>query len=255
MALISSDVEKVRAYALSVSVGADGNVINEPLSVLVSWQSEYDDKLYQIYINGKLCGFTEDVNERQVVVPFRSSWQSSICIEVFAVIPLQAINDYSNEVEFAGGSRVRLRWIRKAAVPLGAVANIFSNGGSGEIDYQDPVEEGLPYWGVWQDKWGFGLSCFGASDFGYDGAGAAGFGRECFGGGEFGFDAEDIEWESCELKAGEYQFGIKIRGKDGIFEEEASETGTVTVLPGAKGGEYLTVTSYGMSSNLLTLSI
>ena len=255
MALISSGVERVRAYALSVGVGADGNVINEPLSVLVRWQSEYDDKLYQIYINGKLCAFTEDVNERQAVVPFRSSWQSSICIEVFAVEPWQVINDYSSEVEFAGGSRVRLRWIRKATVPPGAVADIFSNGGSGEIDYQEPIEEGLPYWDVRQDKWGFGLSCFGASDFGYDGAGAAGFGRGCFGEGEFGFDAEETEWDSCELKAGEYQFGIKIRGKDGIVEEQASETETIMVLPGAKGTDHLSVSSYDMSSNLLTLSI
>ncbi|MCF7956142.1 MAG: hypothetical protein K9M75_10095 [Phycisphaerae bacterium] len=255
MALISSGVEKVRAYALSVGVGADGNAINEPLSVLVCWQSEHDDKLYQIYINGKLCGFTENLNERQAVVSFRSSWQSSICIEVFAVEPWQAVNDYSSEVEFAGGSRVRLRWIRRSTVPLDAVADIFSNDGSGEIDYQEPVEEGLPYWDIRQDKWGFGLSCFGASDFGYDGAGAAGFGRGCFGEGEFGFDSEYLEWESCELKAGEYQFGIKIRSKDGIIDEAASETATVIVLPAAKGEEYLTATSYDMSSNLLTFSI
>jgi hypothetical protein len=255
MTLISSGVEKVRAYALPVGIGASGNLVNEPLSVLVIWQSKYDDKLYQVYINGELCGFTEDVAERQAVVSFCSSWQSVIRIEVFAVEPWQANNDYSNELEFTGGSRVRLSWIKRTSIPPGGTAEIFSNGGSGEVDYQEPVSEGLPCWDVWQDKWGFGLSGFGASDFGYDGAGAIGFGRGSFGGGEFGFDAEDMEWVSGELKAGEYRFGIKIRACNGNIEEEGSETESITILPAAKGGEGLKVISHDIENNLLILSI
>ena len=150
---------------------------------------------------------------------------------------------------------MRLGWIRNATVSLEAVVDIFSNEGSGEVDFQKPIREGLPYWDVWQDKWGYGLSCFGMSDFGYDGAGAVGFGRGYFGGGEFGFDAEEIKWISDELKAGEYRFGIKIRSNDGSFQESVGESGTITVLPAAKGGEKLTVSSYDRASNSLTLSI
>ena len=255
MSLISSGIERVRAYALPAGVGSDGDVINEPLSVLVRWESEYGDKLYQVYINGKFCGFTEDVTERELAVSFRASWQSSIRIEVFAVETSQAVNDYSSSVDFPGGSRVRLGWIRKASVPPCATVDIFSNGGSGDIDYTNPLREGLPCWSVWQDKWGFGLSCFGSSDFGYDGAGAPGFGRGHFGGGEFGFDAEDMEWISGELEAGDYRFGIKIRDKHGNIEQEASETEAVTVLPAAKGVENITFASYDSNSNFLTLSI
>lgn len=255
MALISSGINRVRAYALAAGVGADGKVINEPLSVLVHWQSDYKDKLFQVYVNGQLCGFTEALSQRQAVVSFGSSWQSPVRIEVFAVEPYQVINDYSNEFEFTGGNRVRLSWIRKAAVPAGSFVDIFSNGGSGQIDYQEPVKEGLPYWGVWQDKWGFGLCCFGAGGFGYDGNGAVGFGRGYFGDGELGFDSEELEWISSELQAGEYQFGIRIRDKDGFIDDEACETETVTVLPNAKGGEDISFGSYDANSNTLTLSI
>lgn len=255
MTLISSGIDQVRAYALPGGIGADGNTINEPLSVLVSWQSIHDDKLHQIYINGELCRFTEDVLQRQTVLSFCSSWESVVRIEVFAVEPIEGMNDYSSELEYSDGNRVRVSWVRKAAIPLESVVDIFSNGGSGEIDFQEPVKEGLSCWDVWQDKWGFGLAGFGVSDFGYDGVGAVGFGRGCFGGGEFGFDAEESEWISGELKAGEYQFGIKIRSRQGNVQEVTCEAGPVTVLPAAKAAVDLSVKSYDAGSNLLVFAV
>jgi hypothetical protein len=255
MALISNGIDRVQAYALPAGVRSDGNTINEPLSVLVSWQSIHDDKLHQIYINGKLCGLTEDVFGRQAVVAFSSSWESVIRIEVFAVEPIEGINDYSSELEYRDGNRVRVSWIKNAAIPLESVVDIFSNDGSGDIDFQEPVQKGLPCWSIWQDKWGFGLSGFGVSDFGYDGAGAVGFGRGYFGGGEFGFDAEESEWISGELKAGEYRFGIKIRDCQGNVQEVASESGPVTVLPSMKGAVSLRVKSYDADNNLLVLAV
>ncbi len=255
MALISNGIDQVRAYALSAGVGADGNTINEPLSVLVSWQSIHDDKLHQIYINGDLCGFTENIFDRQVVLAFCSSWESVVRIEVFAIEPIEGINDYSSELEYRDGNRVRVSWIRKASLALESVVDVFSNGGSGDIDFQEPVGAGLPCWDVWQDKWGFGLSYFGVSGFGYDGEGAVGFGRGYFGGGEFGFDAEESDWISGELKAGEYQFGIKIRDSQGNVQEIAGEAGPVTVLPLAKGAVGLSIKSYDAGSNLLVFTI
>lgn len=255
MALISSGIDKVRAYDLAAGIGINGRAINEPLSVLVNWRSTHIDKLYQICINGKLSGFTEDVCERQMVIPFCSSWESAVCIEVFAIEPIEAINDYSNELDYKDGNRVRLSWVRRSTLPLDSVVDIFGNGGDGEIDYQVPVKSGLPCWDIWHDKWGFGFSCFGAGGFGYDGAGAVGFGRGYFGGGEFGFEAEEVEWISSELKAGEYRFGIKIRDCKGNTEDVAVEAGPITVLPAAKGTVGLDITSYDAGSNLLVLSV
>ena len=73
MTLISNGIDRVRAYALPAGIGADGRTVNEPLSVLVSWQSTCENKLYQVYVNGKLRGFTEDIRERQTTVSFCSS--------------------------------------------------------------------------------------------------------------------------------------------------------------------------------------
>jgi hypothetical protein len=254
MTLISNGINKVRAYALPAGIRSDGCTINEPLSVLVSWQSIYEDKLHQIYINGKFSQFTQCLDEREAIVPLCSSWDSVVCIEVFAVKPAEAMNDYSNELDYKGGNRVRVSLVKKATLPLGSVVDIFSNDGSGEIDFQMPVKEGLPCWEVWQDKWGFGFSCFGASEFGYDGAGAIGFARGSFGGGEFGYDAEAVEWVSGELKAGEYRFGIKvIDGQGNIIN--TSETEPVIILPAAKGTVSLSIGSYDTSNNLLVLLI
>ena len=53
MGLISSSIDRVRAFALAAGIAADGISVNEPLSVLVKWRSQHGDKLHQVYVNGE----------------------------------------------------------------------------------------------------------------------------------------------------------------------------------------------------------
>ena len=255
MVLISEGIEQVRAFALPESVDESGTVFGEPLSVLVNWESSHFDKLHQVYVDGVFCGFTEDISDRQAVVNFGISFRSAACIEVFAVVPEMAHIDHSDELEsLSSGGQVRIRWVPGAGTVRFGTVSIFSNGGSGEIDFGEPVGEVCLSPGNWQYGWGFGLSCFGRSDFGFDGAGAVGFGAGVFGGGEFGFDAEEVEWVSGELAAGEYLFGLKCLDMYGDGEENYFEVGPVTVLPGAKGAEGLKAENYDASAGRLVLS-
>ena len=187
MTLVSSGIDKVRAFALAAGIGADGAVVNEPVNILVKWHSQHEDKLHQVYINGQLAGLTDDCFQRTIIATVRSVMSSSAKIEIYAVGLDEGDVDFSGQLEnTVQFGRVSLGWSRRQGLPLDGTAQVFSDGGSGVVDYDKGLAGcGLRLWPAWQDKGGFGLGRFGASDFGYDGSAAVGFGRGSF--GEVGF--------------------------------------------------------------------
>jgi len=85
MALISSGIERVRAFELPGGIWEDGGYGGMPRIVLVRWWSAWSDKFYQIYVNGKYAGVTVDGQQRQMIVQIPTSLESPVRIEVFAV--------------------------------------------------------------------------------------------------------------------------------------------------------------------------
>ena len=256
MGLISSGIERVRAFALAAGIVASGRTVNEPVSVLIKWRSEHEDKLHQVYINGELSGVTADCQQRMIVGAIRSGLTSSARVEVDAVEPCERDIDFSDELDsFVQARRVEISWLRVLSLPFEGQSQVFSDGGSGQIDYESPVtKEGLRLWPGWQDKGGFGLSTFGLSDFGYDGSASVGFGRGYFGQGQFGFDADQIKWQSSELVTGRYKFGVKIMDRAGN-SSTGTETETITMILAAQGAEELEAESYDKGQNKLILSV
>jgi len=256
MGLVSSGIDRVRAFALAAGVRADGEAISEPQSALVKWRSEHEDKLCQIYVNGELAGVTTDYRQRYMIVPICSLWSSAVRIEVFAVEASEANVNFSSQVQSRSqAGRVKLGWARSMDLPFEGTAQVYSDGGSGEIDYENPVsKEDIQLWPSWQDKVGFGLSWFGEGDFGYEGSAAVGFGRGLFGEGEFGFDADEISWESGELETGKHKFAVKVTDRFGQ-DSDAQETGQITVIRRATPAEGLEVGSYDKAEDRLVLSV
>ncbi len=257
MILVNSGINRVRAFALAGGIGADGGVVNEPLSVLVKWRSEHEDKLHQIYVNGELAGVTTDCLQRMIVILVRSSLTSSAQIEVYAVEPGQRDVDFGVQLESAGQvGRVMVSWPRLLSLPYEGEAEVFSNGGSGEIDYENAItRQALRLWPGWQDKGGFGLSRFGMSDFGFDGSAAIGFGKGLFGYGEFGFDVDQMSWVSNGLETGSYKFAVKITDEYGNSDEDEYESAEVAVIRVAQGAEELEVDSYDKGEGKLVLGV
>jgi len=256
MHLTSDGIDRVRANVIGGGITGDGSNVGESLNVIVSWRCVHFDKLYQVYVNGLLCGFTDDVKQRRILLGYRSGWQSVIRIEVFAVEAGEASTDFSDELEpYDGGGRVKLSFARRISLPYSGSFYVYGNEGTGQIDYDMPLSEGVPLWGACQDKAGFGLCRFGESDFGWDGSAAVGFGRGAFGKGEFGFDADVVEWTSGELSAGIYSFAVKIVDYMGNLETGASFVSDVVVIPAADAGEVLEVDSFDSDGNLLLLKI
>jgi hypothetical protein len=257
MSLISNGIEKVRAFMLAGGVWADGNSYSMPRVALVKWWSSWSDKFYQVYVNGRYAGVTVQTDQRQMVVPMPTSSEAAVRIEVFAVKAEDAHVDFSGELGSSGGEsgRVKIRMLRGQGLPVGGIVKIYSDNGTGEIDYGNAVNEGpIRVWSAWQDKGGFGMSRFGSSDFGYDGVAAIGFGRGGFGGGLFGFDEEVFEWVSPPLSSGVYKFGIKVSDEAGN-ESASNETGQITVIPAARPAERLSVSSFDKQTNQLLLRI
>jgi hypothetical protein len=259
MKLMSEGIEKVRAFELPAGIWGDGRVLECPKAALVKWtdKTNQGDKFYQVYVNGQYAGSTVYSQQRQMIVPIPSSFESAVRIEVFAVKAEQVRRDFSNELakESATSGRVRISLLRSQNLPMDATAEIYFDNGTGTVDYSQPLNNGpMRIWPARQDKAGFGMSRFGHSDFGYDSAGAVGFGKGSFGQGQFGLDADVIEWTSPPLAAGVYKFGVKI--KDGAGNKSsASETEGITVIPAARAAEQVSISSFDKQTNELVLSV
>ena len=257
MSLISNGIKKVRAFELAGGVWADGGSYGMPRTALVKWQSSWSDKLYQVYVNSRYTGTTVEADQRQMVVPMPTSFETAVRIEVFAVEAEDANVDFSSELSSLIGEsgRVKIGMLRDQGLPAGGTVQIYSDKGTGEIDYDNTVnEDPIRVWSAWQDKGGFGMSRFGLSDFGYDGAAAVGFGKGGFGSGLFGFDAEVFEWVSPSLSTGVYKFSVKVSDEAGN-ESSGSETGQIAVIPAARPAEELSVSSFDKQTNELVLKI
>jgi len=257
MGLISSGIEKVRAFELPAGIWADGECVEAPRVALVKWSAgaNLSDMFYQVYVNGQYAGSTIDNQQRQMIVPIPTSLESAVRIDVFAVEAEHASIDFSNELVRppATSERVRISLLRSQNLPSDATAEIYFDNGTGEIDYSQPLTD-LPIriWPAWQDKTGFGMSRFGVGDFGYGSAAAVGFGKGSFGHGQFGLDADMIEWISPPLWAGVYKFGVKV--SDGAGNQSyASETEPLTVIPAARPAERVSISLFDKQTNQLVL--
>jgi len=257
MALIESEIERVRALELPSGVWADGKYVGTPRIALVKWRSCWSDMFYQVYVNGQYAGTTVDNQQRQMIVQMPTSLETPVQIEVFAVKPEEADTDFSSEISSSIGQsgRVRISMLRSQNLPIGATAQIYSDNGTNEIDYDNPLNDSpIRIWPAWQDKAGFGMSRFGTSDFGYDSAAAVGFGKGSFGNGQFGLDADTFEWVSPPMQVGVYKFAVRITNKVGK-ESNSSETSQITVIPAARPAEQARISSFDKQTNQLVLSI
>jgi hypothetical protein len=257
MSLISSGIEAVRAFQLPGGIWADGRYVETPSATLVKWRSLRSDVLYQVYVNGRYAGATVDSEQRQMIVQMPMSVESPVRIEVFAVEAARAHIDFGEELDLsdARSGRVRIRMLRGQNLPIEATADVYFDNGTGQIEYDTPLNDSpIRVWPAWQDKAGFGMSKFGASDFGYDSAAAVGFGEGSLGHGQFGHDADTLEWTSSRMQPGAYRFGVRITDRVGNGSN-GSETDQVTVTPAAKPAERVSVSSFDKQTNQLVLEI
>ncbi|HUU18717.1 MAG TPA: hypothetical protein VMW72_16325 [Sedimentisphaerales bacterium] len=259
MGLISTGIEKVRAFELPAGIWADGKCVETPRAALVKWSAKANssDMFYQVYVNGQYAGATIDGRQRQMIVPIPTSLESAVRIEVFAVEAEQASTDFSNELVNppTTSERVRISLLRSQNLPSDATAEIYFDNGTGEVDYDTPLTNSpIRIWPAWQDKAGFGMSKFGVDDFGYGSAAAVGFAKGSFAHGQFGLDADTIEWVSQPLQAGVYKFGVKVINGRGN-ESNANATEPITVIPAARPAERLSISSFNKQTNQLALKI
>lgn len=259
MALISTGIEKVRAFELPCGIWGDGGGVESPRTALVKWSAKADwsDMFYQIYVNGQYAGVTADSQQRQMIIQIPTSLESPVRIEVFAVEAEHADTDCSGEIDTPIGQsgRVEISMLRDQNLPVGANAQIYFDNGTGEIDYDKALNDSpIRVWGAWQDKAGFGMSKFGVNDFGYDSTAAVGFGKGSFGHAQFGLDADKLEWTSAPMRSGVYKFAVKVIDDAGN-ESSCSESTPVTVAPLPKPAEQVSVSSFDKQMNQLILSI
>jgi hypothetical protein len=257
MSFMRDGIQNVRVFALPDGVRADGRRVAVFGAALVTWHSSHAGMVHQVYLNGRFAGVTLDSQQRRLVVQAPGSFRSAVRVTLIAVAPADAYVDFADDLEQAtvSSGRVRLSLLRSQTLSFRAMANIYYDNGTGQIDYATPLNAApIPIWPCMHDKAGFGLSQLGMGDFGYDSAASIGFGKGAFGHGQFGLDADTIEWLSPALPLGTYRFGVRITDAFGN-EGPAAETTSITVVPAIQPAVGLTVATFDQSTNELTLSI
>ena len=257
MTLISYNIDQVKVFPLPTGISEDGSNIQTPGFALVCWHSNLEGKLFQVYVNKRYAGTTVNEYQRRLVVGLVEQCELPIKIEVFGIEPELFDEDFSDEVSSncVNGQRVRIIMQRGQNLPSDVRYSVYSNNGNGEVDYEKAItKSSIPVWSSWLDKAGFGMSCFGLSDFGWDAAGTVGFGKGSFGYNKFGIDADTIEWIRNVLIKGTYKFGVQTVDKYGN-KGIASETIPVTVIPLAKSASNLEIKSFNKNENQLVLKI
>ena len=156
MSLITDGIEQVRAFQLPVGIWPDGGCFDCPRAALVRWRSNWTDKLYQVYVNGRLAAATVDIAQRQLVVHLPGSFSTAVRIEVFAVEPRFAHIDFGGELpQTTNSGRIKLRILKSQQLPLEATIQIYSDDGTGTVDYDKPVNvEPIRIWPSFYDKAG-----------------------------------------------------------------------------------------------------
>lgn len=250
MSIISEGIDRVRAFAIPAGVGCDGRADQLTGAAVIKWRSVHYDMLHQVYVNSRFAGVTVEPDQRQLVVPIPLSGKTAVRIEVFAVETRYADIDFSDELVTGRvqTGRVKVKFPRTDNLPLNGKVDYYSGGNKLNNRSMKIRPESA-------DKGGFGLSSFGMSDFGYDGSAAIGFGKGNFGYGWFGFDSDMLCWQSEQLEAGEYKFGIKITDNKGNETRETVETEQITVIPPAEPAEGLRVESFDEQNGKLILKV
>jgi len=257
MSLTSEGIGSVRVFELPAGIWSDGTYFVSPRTALVRWRSSLSNMFYQVYVNGQYAGATIESEQREMLVQIPTSVKSAIRIEVFTVKPEQAHLDFSAEIEPlpTDNGRVKLKLLRSQTLPIGATLNIYCDGGTGQIDYDEPVNDSpLLVWPSRLNKAGFGMSRFAMGDFGWDSPAAVGFAKGSFGNDQFGLDADTIEWVSRPMPLGAYKFGVKVIDERGN-ESSTTEIGPVTVTPAARPAENLSIMSFDKQTGELVLQM
>lgn len=219
MTYSTDNIDHVSAIAFPAGQLRDGTMVPLPGLILLKWHSSATDRLFQAYVNGRLAGATVVPEQRMLLVQYDHTHTAAI--EIIAVTPNNRDKDYGPKLcgfKETDGCHVVLSWPRRGCLPLGSTAQVYWNGGSGDIDYGKP----LATQAIWPDiaeKWGWGLDAFGNGDFGYSGNGAPGWGRGSFGEGEFGFDADMLSFRSEPLGLGKYAFVVRLFDGAGNIDE------------------------------------
>ncbi|MCX5633393.1 MAG: hypothetical protein NTW93_06955 [Phycisphaerae bacterium] len=248
--ILSEGISRVRAFVLPAGVSGNGAANQLAGAAVVKWYSIYSDMLYQVYVNGRFAGVTIELGQKQLIVPVPLSQETAVRIEVYAVEPGYADIDFSDEFQTQQiqAGRVKLEFPRTDNLPLNGNVDYYLQGDRlNRRDIKIQPESA--------DKGGFGLSCFGRSDFGYDGSAAIGFGKGNFGIGWFGFDSDMLCWQSEQFQTGNYKFNIKVTDSSGNKTQETIETEQITFIPPARPAERLEVKSFDKQNGKLVLEI
>lgn len=218
------------------------------------WTDSYTDKLYQLYINGTLTAETQAVGALKQLtakVPKQFYW------EIMAIDPEDAGTDYSDYLTETDdtGARVEFSWDRDPSkLEAGSYVDIFWDAGTGEIDYDTPINESHIYnFPTGAVNSGFGLGEFGAI-MGYSGAGV-GFGAGVFGGDEDGFEFDQVVWTTRPLPAGTYQFDVVLYDAAGNSDGTGNNVQTVVVNCAPPAPKSIVVKSYDSDTDGLVLTV
>ncbi|MEN6387207.1 MAG: hypothetical protein ABFD79_18665, partial [Phycisphaerales bacterium] len=160
--ILSEGINKVRVFVLPGGISGNGLPITSGFGI-VKWESVLNNKLYQVYVNGKFSGVSQSSNQRRIIVPLTNCRETAINIEVYAVDYQEANTDFSDVINKTSQARLKIE-LQKT---INGYVDFF-------IEDEKQNKESIK---IQAERNGFGWGVFGYSDFGYENSNSPGFGK------------------------------------------------------------------------------
>ncbi|MDK1031347.1 MAG: hypothetical protein QGD94_05020 [Planctomycetia bacterium] len=237
MGFTADGITNVRSQPLLLGRTTEGTDITDAGFAEVRWESTQTTLYHQVYVDGRLAVVTEAPGVASATVPVAADGPS--LIEVIAVDSEDRWTDFSGSLtgftdEVA--ARVKIQWSGGTYLdPAIDHFDVFSNGGSGDVDFQVPLNP-LP------------VSAYAG------GRTLSGFGRGGFGRGGFGRSAMRFAWTTDKLTPGTHKFAVL--GVDAAGNRLANTLQEVEleVAPPPRPPTDFAVSSYDQTDKQATLS-
>jgi len=181
---------------------------------LLTWrQAACDDRLTQVYVDGRWYDTTDQPTQRQRWLELDRSIHHRI--ELLAVAPADRWTDFGSRLtDLSSTGRVSVALTRDSALDIDSAVQVYVDG---------QLVESRPMWTAADPRAGFG-GAFGIGEFGRDEITGPGHALGAFGVGPFGSDGQPWRWADDHLAPGMHEIDVRIIDTHGRIVGELDES-------------------------------
>lgn len=225
--------------------------LEAPRGWLITFKSLNTGLHHQMYVNGRLTGFTDSTDQRSFHLDPESFGQRVAIVAVDAESRSVDMSDRLSAEDAQPSWVYQAEVVRPTDLTPGTHLELLGDRTTGQICSDPLILRKLSP--DWLGRWGFGYQDFALGQLGYDGDGAPGAGKGSFGAGRFGFGAETVRISHPVNEQGTHQMMLRVNSL--LSEEADGQIDYFQCDPPPAAPSSLQAIAYDPQTKTLTLQI